>query len=140
MLKHFAAFKARLAAALPAAVSVEDTAKVDGAGGLVRAQYVILFGGGPDELDDGRLAAPQSPDSDAEYLYTVRCVGVTADGARMVAQKVIAIVGQVITVEGRACSPLELDDSSNVEPDNAVKPPLWYLDLDFLLKSSRAVV
>lgn len=135
MLKHFSAVKARLVSQLPVAVTVQDTAMVDGVGGLVKAQYVILFGGGPDVLDDDRLTAPQLPDSDAEFLYSARCVAVTADGARGVAQLVVnALVGFRPVVAGRNCSPIELDGSDNV----ALDKPLWYLDLDFVLKSSRA--
>jgi hypothetical protein len=139
MLRHYTAVKSRLVSILPVAIKVADTALLDEDGVLFRGQYVILFGGGPDVLDDGRLTAPQRADSDAEFLYTARCVAVTADGARGVAQQVLsALVGFTPTIADRNCQSISLDDSSDVQPDSALKQPLWYMDLDFILSSSRA--
>jgi hypothetical protein len=139
MIAEYAAVKALVVAALPSTVQVVDSALTDSTGGLVRTQYVILFGGGPDGLDDGRLTSVQSPDSDAEYLYTARCVSVTADGARAVAQRLLSgVVGARPVVAGRSCQPIQLDDATGVVPDNNVSPPLWSMDLDLLLISNRA--
>jgi len=139
MLNHFVGMKALVVAAVPAAVKVEDTALLDSTGGLVRASYVILYGGGPDELNDNRFTALQLPDSDAEYTFQARCVGISANSARTVAQYVMnGVVGQVPVVTGRRCGAVRLTDSALVEPDHAVKPPMWYLDMDLTFQSWRA--
>jgi len=134
---HFAAVKARVVSSLPVAVTVEDTFLLNTDGTLKRGQYVILEGGPPDVLDDERLSAPQSPDSDAEYLYDAKAVSVTADGCRQVVQKVLdGVIGFRPVIEGRNCNPIELDDSDKVRLDHTVK--LFYCDMTLLLKSSRA--
>lgn len=117
-----------------------DTARVDSTGLPVRDTYWILYGGSPDELDDGRLTSVQSPDSDAEYLYTVRMVSVTTDGVLAGAEKIIGrLVGWAPTVPGRNCPPMILDtDDPQVDADTRVNPPLMFMDLDFILKSNRA--
>jgi len=134
---HFASVKAQLIASLPVAATVEDTFLVNTDGTLKRGQYVILEGGPPNVLNDWRLSAPQSPDSDAEYMYDVKAVSATADGCRQVVQKVLdGVVGFRPIIDGRNCQPIELDDSDKVRLDHTVK--LFYCDMTLLLKSSRA--
>ena len=140
MKKHFAAVKARLVSQLPVAITVEDTVVPLAADGTFkRAQYVIAFGGGPDALGDDRFTAPQRPDSNAEYTYKMQAVAVTADAARDVAQKVIdALVRFRPVVAGRKCDPIKNTFSGEAKPENTVKPPLFYVDLEFVLTSRRA--
>lgn len=139
MRKHYAAVKARLEASPVLAGKVHNTIATDAAGVPIRTSYVILFGGSPDVLDDDRLTSEQSTDSDAEYLYTVRAVGANADAALATADVVKGqLIGFAPTISGRSCPAMWLDDGSDVEPDVSIKPPLFYIDLEFGLKSNRA--
>jgi len=136
--EHFAGVRTLIVAEVPVAVQVVDSVLTSSTGDLVRATYVVLFGGGPDSLDDDRLTAPQVADSDAEYGYTARCVSVTADGARTLAGRVFMAVGNVPVVAGRNCGPLGFDASNPLQVDNNAKPPLFYIDVELSLTSSRA--
>jgi len=140
MRAHFAAVKARLNGDAVLSGKGSDTIRLDSAGLPVRDTYWVLFGGAPDELDDDRLAAPQRVDSDAEYVYTVRFVSVTHDAVLQGAERVLAqLVGWVATVTGRVCSPVEFDSvDPQVQVDTRITPALPFIDLDFVLKSSRA--
>jgi len=135
--EHFASVRTLIVAEVPAAVQVVDSVLTSSTGELVRATYVVLFGGGPDSLDDDRLTAPQVAASDAEYGYTARCVSVTADGARTLAGRVFMAVGGVPVVAGRACGPLGFEGSEPVQVDNNISPPLFYIDVELSLTSSR---
>jgi len=136
--EHFAAVRSLIVAEVPVAVQVVDSVLTSSTGDLVRATYVVLFGGGPDSLDDDRLTAPQVADSDAEYGYTARCVSVTADGARTLAGRVFMAVGNVPAVVGRKCGGLGFEGSTLVEPDHNANPPLFFTDIELSLKSSRS--
>lgn len=139
MLFHYNAMKAWLEGEPALTGKVHAAALVSSTGVIVRDTYVILFGGPPDSLESGRLAAPQRIDSDAEYLYPARCVSTTPSGALAVAAKVLGrAVGAVLTVPGRVCQPIRLDDSGPVTPDDNITPPLYYVDVDLLLASSPA--
>lgn len=140
MRAHYLAVKNRLLADTAlAAKGVNDTALVDTTTGLpVVGTYVILFGGAPDSLDDGRLSAPQFVDSDAEYVYTVRSVSTTADGVRSTQTKVGAqLIGHRLVVAGRSCR-TELTHATDVDWDKSVNPPLFFADQEFTVYSSRA--
>ena len=139
MRAHYAAVKDRLNADTVLAGKGSDAIRMEN-GLPVRATYWVLFGGAPDDLDDDRLAAPQQADSDAEYVYTVRFVSVTHDAVLQGAERVIAqLVGWVPTIAGRNCGAIELDEGdANVDADTRVTPPLFFIDLDFILRSSRA--
>lgn len=101
--------------------------------------YVVLFGGGPDDLDDQRFTKAQDVDSDATYVYTTRCVSTTAAGVRSTLKHVTTqLVGFIPTISGRTCNPIRLTHSDNVEVDPSVKPPLFYCDAEFTLVSRRA--
>lgn len=141
MRAHYQAVKARLHAdSALSAKGIYDAVRVDPTQGLpVQATYIVLFGGAADVLDDGRLSAPQLANSDAEYTYTVRAISTTVDGVMAVMTKVhTQLVGCIPIVAGRNCSPMSLDFSSDVRPDNSVNPPMYFMDCEFILKSSRA--
>jgi hypothetical protein len=140
MRSHFAAIKNRLLAD-PALADrgVYDSALIDSSGTPVLGTYTILFGGPPDVLDSGRLTGVQTMAADATYTYTVRCVSVTADGVRAAMGKVLnQLVGYTPTIAGRRCTPIVFDFAADVRADNAVTPPLFYSDTDFVLKTSNA--
>lgn len=138
MRSHFLAVKSRLLAEPALVGKVNDTALVDTTTGLpVVGTYVVLYGGAPDSLDDGRLSSLQSPDSDAEYVYTVRSVSTTADGVRSTQTKVGAqLIGHRLVVAGRSCR-VELTDQTNVDWDKSTDPPLFFADQEFTVYSSR---
>lgn len=141
MREHFLAVMSWLKADTVLAGRVHNTLVVDTSGLPVRDTYVVLFGGPPDELDDDRLSSPQTMRSDAEYEYTARSVSVTADGALAVAERVASrLVGFQPLVAARSCEPMRLVRSFPVEVDSSVRPPLFFCDQDFLLRSSRAVL
>lgn len=119
-------------------LTVRDTVyKADGT--LFTGTYAVLFGGVPDDLDDDRFTKSQDTDSAATYVYTVRGVAPTADGARAVLKHVTTqLVGFVATISGRTCDPIRLTHADDVEPDTSVKPPLFYADLELTLVSRRA--
>lgn len=41
----------------------------------------------------------------------------------------------VMTVPGRTCRPIVVDDESEVEKDTTVSPPLWFVDVDFTYRT-----
>lgn len=139
MRKHYNAVKARLEASPVLAGKVYNTLATDSTGKPIRTSYVILYGGAPDALDDDRLSSVQSKDSDAEYIYTLRSVGSTADAALATADVVSSqLIGFVPVIPGRACSAIWLDDGDMVRMDDSISPPLFYIDNDYGLRSSRA--
>jgi hypothetical protein len=134
---HYAAVKARLETDTALAGQVRDTV-FDGAGEVVRGSYVVLFGGAPDALDDGRLTRIQDIDSTATYVYTVRSVSTTPGGVRSVVSKVLdKLVGFSPTVTGRRCDTIRLTHSRGVQIDSTVKAPLYFEDDEFTLVSRR---
>jgi hypothetical protein len=136
ILEHFTAMQARLEADATLTGKVFAAARVADNGTLIRDQYVILFGGGPEVLDDDRFTAPQRATSKAEFVYTVRAISVTADGALAVATKVLnQLVGFVPTITGRVCERIRLDEGSFGESkaDASAMPPLYFLDADYVL-------
>jgi hypothetical protein len=142
MIEHYAAVKARLEAATIFTGRVWDSARLDANAELVRDTYLILFGGAPDKLGDGRNTAPQQADSKATYIYTVRAVGTSPTAVRGFLNGAInQLVRFTPVVAGRKCEPMRLDpagSSGEVKPDNNVNPPMFFADLDFILTSSRA--
>lgn len=136
---HFAAVKARIEEDAALAGNGYDTARLDGDGKPIRGTYFVLYGGGPDELDDQRLASTQRIDSDATFVYTVRSVSTDAATVRAMQTKVLTkLIGFIPTVANRVCSAMELTDSNDVEVDDNVTPPLFFADDEYELRSSRA--
>lgn len=138
MRKHYAAVKARLEAAAVLTGRVHSAMAFAADGKPIRTAYVILYGGGPDDLDDDRFTAAQSVDSTAEYVYPVRAVGPTADSALATASVAFAqLVGAKLTVTGRRLDAIRHTFSRPVEMDDSVKPPLFYCDDEYTLVSRR---
>lgn len=139
MRKHYAAVKARLEASSVLAGKVYNTLAKDVNGVPIKTAYVILYGGSPDSLESGRFTAIQTKDSDAEYLYTVRSVGPTADSALATADVAATqLIGFTPMVAGRNCAPIRLDDGDSVRMDESISPPLFYIDNDYELRSYPA--
>lgn len=136
MRKHYNAVKARLEASPVLADRIYNTFATDATGKPIRTAYVILYGGSPDVLESGRFTARQTKDSDAEYVYTVRSVGPTADSALATADVAAAqLIGFVPVLAGRTCAAIRLDDGGSVEMDDSIAPPLFFIDNDYSLRS-----
>ena len=136
MRNHYEAFAARLNADVALAGKGHDTSFTDVDGAPVRSTYWLLFGGAPDVLDDGRMTALQLATSDAEFVYTVRSVSTTGDGARSVQAKVAAqMIGHPLVVPGRLCR-TQMTDATDIRWDQTAK--LFHGDQEFTVFSSRA--
>jgi hypothetical protein len=133
---HFDAVKA----AIPAPVAAHDTAVPLVGGQVLRSSYTVLHDMGVDGApEDDRYTKAQSKDSAVTYRYVVKSVGVTPFAARSVDDAVgNALIGKALTVQGRTCEPLRLDDSGQVEEDRTVSPPLYVIESDYLLTSKAA--
>lgn len=114
---------------------VRDTVH-DRDGGLVRDNYVVLYGAGPDSLDDGRYGSIPRPDSDAEYTLPGKAVGMTPGVVRDALTAVRSIVGRKPVVPGRRCDPVTIEFES-VKVDNSVSPPLYFSDFFVSFTSRR---
>lgn len=119
----------------------DSDAPLDADGQVVRESYFILFDLGPDELEDDRHTANQSPDSNLTHRVLLRSTGLSAKAARHLTDAGVgALVGEVITVEGRVCDPIMCDPGSfsAVKRDTDVSPPLYFRDVEFTVMSRRA--
>lgn len=117
---------------------VHDAALVNQKGELVRTSYFILFGGLPELLDDDRLSLEQLLDADAEYTYTLRAIAATATGAvALAAGAGNHLIGHVLDVPGRSCSAIARTRVYETEADDAVRPPLIFIDAEYSFRSNR---
>lgn len=136
MIAEFEAVKAQLEA--DTRLVVRDTV-YDAQGAVVQGTYVVLFGGGPDTLNDERVTKQQEVTSDSVTVYTVRSVSTTPAGVRSALEHVLTqLVGFIPTVEGRVCDAVQLTHSVDVQPDASVKPILFFCDNEFSLSSRTA--
>lgn len=138
MRNHFNAFKALLVAVSILSNKVFSNVRVTN-GTPVRANYVVLFPDGPNNLDDKRYMARQAVDSTSTWRYDVRVVAVDVDGLLQLADAVLSLIGKIPMVEGRMCDPVSL--VPGVEEGKArydTVTDLHYLDLSFEFASRRA--
>lgn len=133
---HYGAVRARLETVFSGRVF--DSARVNPDGSFVRDNYVVLFGGSPAELGGDRYRRSQVADDNAIYDYTVRLVGVSPSVVRsMVADVRGLLVGWVPRITGRSCRPVKRSGGDDVRPEQDVKPPLFFADEEFELRSLR---
>lgn len=132
-MSEFGAVKQRLLLRFPG--KVEDTVKTDSNGDYVRDNYLILFGGRPSELGGDRQAFRQVADDNAVYDITVRAVAVDADTCRRLLRDAsFELVAWKPTVPGRDCT-IRFTGGSDPRPDHAARPPLFYADDEYELRS-----
>lgn len=134
---HFEAFKG----AIPSPVAAHDTiVPTLSDGEVLRASYSVLYDVGADDPpDDDRYTAAQRAESKVTWRYVVKSVGVTPFAARAVDSAVAkGVVGAVLTVSGRKCDPIELDEVGPVKEDTSISPPLYFIESDYLLTSREA--
>jgi hypothetical protein len=139
---HFTAFDAKLKARVPALASLTfdgDAPLADGAQ-VLRKTYLVEHDMGFDAQSDGRLTSTEDDVSDGTYRVIVRVVATDRAGVRAAADAVKAgLVGQVLTIADRNCGPISKDAGPDqIERDDKVSPPLFFADLDFIWRSSRA--
>lgn len=135
---HFDAVKDRLEEHVALDGKVFDSARVNADGTYIRTNYVILFGGAPVEFGGDRQARRQIRNDNAIFDYTLRAVGISAD----IPRKLIDAIADQLTewipqIPGRRCSPMHYPpaQSPQVRLETSVKPPLYYADVEWTLRS-----
>lgn len=111
-------------------------APTDDKGEVVRADYVVLYGAGPDDLGDERYGTIPRPDSDAEYEFCARGVSGDPYGVRLLMEKVLLTVGRKPLVSGRRTDPVTVA-FEKAKVDNSVSPPLHFQDAWLKFSSRR---
>lgn len=135
-MSEFDALKALLESVPELAGRVRDSV-TDRDGGLVRGTYLVLYGAGPSELDDGRYGGIPRPDSDALYEFPLRAVSIDAEGVRLLAGLVQSVVGRKPSVADRKTDPLTVEFEA-AQVDNSVSPPLHFMDMHVEFWSRRS--
>lgn len=134
---HFEQLLAR-ARARPNLIVHDSAAPLDSQGQVVRGQYVVMHDIGPDGTFL-RFTERRSITSAREMRVVGRCVGVDPPAARRTADAFKAQMdGFEIVTPGRKCWPVTIDDESDVEKDDKVSPPLWYVDIDLTYRTEPA--
>ncbi len=136
-MSHYDAVKSRLEDLPALQGKVFDSTRRDSSGALVRTNYIVLFGGSPAELGGDRAFRSQVVDDNAVFDFTVRGVGVTATSAReMLAAASRQLVSWTPSIPGRYCRPVRFTGGDDYpRPDESVKPPLFYADDEYELRS-----
>lgn len=139
---HFNAFDARVKARVAALASktYDGDAPLNTDGTVKRETYLILHDFGFDEQNDERLSVTVQDTADGTYRVVVRVVATTRAAVRTVVDTVKTnMAGQVLTITGRVCGQLEVEPGPHpIERDDDVSPPLFWADLDFIWRSTRA--
>ncbi|MDR6868452.1 hypothetical protein J2Y69_003068 [Microbacterium resistens] len=138
-MNRYAHFEAIIARARErGAPPVHDSnAPLNSDGTVVRSSYVVLHDLGPDEIGDDRYTAADDVTAARTMRIVARCVGEDPAAVRRVADAMIAqLVGWTPVVPGRVCWPIRLDDEGEVEDDQKVSPPLPFIDLDLIYRST----
>lgn len=115
---------------------LKDTSVQDD-GKAVRGNYVVLFGAGPESLDDGRYGSIPRGDSDALFEFPGRAVGTDPEAVRLIVGAVQGTVGRKPTVVGRRADPVTVV-FEQVKVDTSVSPPLYFSDFWVRFGSRRA--
>lgn len=135
-MSHYEAVKERLEGDAALADKVFDTSRINADGELIRANYLILYGGSPAELGGDRLFKQQVQGDNGVFDFTVRGVGVTATSARtMLAAASAQLVNWIPEIAGRNCRPMKFTGGGDIRTDTSVKPPLYYADDEYELRS-----
>lgn len=137
MRLEFAAFKARMEQAPQLAGKVHPIVRKT-SGTPVRANYVVAKSSKPDRLGDDRLTAVQEFDSDRRFTFDVRVVATAADGLDVLGEAVMRqLLGHSLTVEGRACYPIQLVQDVEEGDGYDATADLFFRDYSFRFWSRR---
>src|SRR6185437_14254193 len=123
-----------------ASLTYDGDAPLDGNGNVVKATYLVLHDMGFDGQDDGRLTSDVEDVSDGTYRVIVRTVAIGRFGLRDTIDTLKSgLTGVVLGIEGRACGAIRKDHGPDaIQRDDTVSPPMFFADLDFIWRSSRA--
>lgn len=135
--QHYTAFEAAVKSAVPALASLTFDGEVKAGQVPDGVSYLVLFDLGFDIQDDGRLASDPVDVSDGTYRVVARVIAKDRPAVRNVAAKVKALAGRVLTIPGRLCGALVAEDH-NIERDDKVTPAVFWTDIDFTFRSTRA--
>lgn len=138
MRAEWQAFRARLEGHQITAGKVFPIVRKD-ADRPVRDNYIVAKSAPPDRLDDSRFTAVQQFESDRRFTYDVRIVTTADDGLDIWGEAVLQqMVGHVLDVPGRRCSPIEL--VQNVEEGDGYdrNADLYFRDMSLRFWSRRA--
>lgn len=136
MIAEFEGVRALLESKPLLSGKVVDTAVADD-GSTVRGNYLVMFGAGPERVDDGRWGAIPRPGSDQQFSFPVRAVGTDPDAVRLIGEAVLSLVGVKPAVVGRRCDPVTVDFGA-AKTDTSVAPPLFFMDMWVEFWSRRA--
>lgn len=137
MLKaHYDAVKARLEEHVALSGKVHDAVRVNDAGEFVRAAYVVLTAGMPETGGD-RHARSQTHQDNAVFDFKLRAVGTSVNAVMGLLDAVSSQwLGWVPTVAGRRCFAMRYPrQEAAVLPELSVRPPLFYADVEYTLRS-----
>lgn len=129
---YFTQLDTRLKAGTGLADKTFDTLRLDAEGGLIQANYVVLFSPTMDEFEAERFA--QEVDSTAAIPFEVelRVIGTKASTARkMLSAATDQFIGYSVQVEGRQLARLRPLGTTQVQPDVSVKPFLYWASARF---------
>lgn len=139
--QHYSAFEGRVKARVAAFADLTFDGEATLEDGSVRrGSYLVLHDFGFDQQDDERLTGTVQDAADGTYRVVVRVVATKRAGVRSVLDLVKSrMVDQVLTIPGRFCGPISVEPGPYpIERDDDVSPPLFYVDLDFTWRSTRA--
>jgi hypothetical protein len=129
---YFAQLDTRLKLGTGLADKTYDTLRLDAEGGLIQANYVVLFSPTMDEFEAERFA--QEVDSTAAIPFEVelRVIGTKVSTARkMLSAATDQFIGYSVQIEGRQASRLRPLGTTQVQPDTSVKPFLYWASARF---------
>lgn len=134
--EHLDAVTARLEMHVGLAGRVFEVVRQNPDGEFVRDNYLVVTAGMPVTGGD-RQARSQVHRDNAIFVFKVRAVGVTSDVVlRMLDAVSQQWLGWVPSVVGRECSSMRYPDQNvTVEADTSVRPPLFFADVEYTLRS-----
>lgn len=109
-----------------------DTLRLDAEGGLIQANYVVLFSPTMDEFSEARFTAEIDANAAIPFEVELRVIGTKVSTARkMLSAATDQFIGYSVQIEGRAPSRLRPLGTTQVQPDTSVKPFLYWASARF---------
>lgn len=140
--EHYTALESRVKDRVPvlASLTYDGDAPLNADGTVKRATYLVLHDFGFDQQGDQRLTVTVQNVADGTYRVVGRVVAETRAAVRSVLDVLKSqVVGETLTISGRRCGPVEVESGPHpIERDDDVSPPLFWADLDFIWRSTRA--
>jgi hypothetical protein len=109
-----------------------DTLRLDAEGGLIHANYVVLFTPTMDEFDEVRFTAEVDANAAIPFEVELRVIGTKASTARkLLSAATDQFIGYSVQIEGRQLARLRPLGTTQVQPDVSVKPFLYWASARF---------